>query len=274
MALLDSEVKAWIENGRLQVHISLKEGWVTTQDGNRLYLDGDGELRIKPDGPSIYGDRDQGGEEASSPKENRPGAGMDDETLERDHSKVKPEEFDTGILKHDTKSYAKTTRVGRAWAGGESPKTPEDAAMYAALTKRYKETQEKLEEQGVEQMIVYRGADVLRDSAIGKALIDGSLKVGDTFETDDISFASHSTDMDIADEFAETPIPTVDADGEFTSNRIEGLSVGMTVERVVDRRDIVAAPSVTKSYAPQAEVIAFHRGSVKLKVVAVYLDDF
>jgi hypothetical protein len=57
------EIKAWIENGRLQVHIDLKEkGWVTTQDGNHLFLDGQGTLRISPDGPSVYGD-DEGSKE-------------------------------------------------------------------------------------------------------------------------------------------------------------------------------------------------------------------
>jgi hypothetical protein len=62
MSLLEHEVKAWIENGRLQVRINLKEkGWVTTEDGNRLFLDGQGTLRISPDGPSVYGDEGGGG---------------------------------------------------------------------------------------------------------------------------------------------------------------------------------------------------------------------
>jgi hypothetical protein len=57
MKTVEPSIKAWIENGRLQVYIDLKAegGWVTTDAGNHLFLDGSGTLRVSPDGPAVGG---------------------------------------------------------------------------------------------------------------------------------------------------------------------------------------------------------------------------
>lgn len=220
---------------------------------------------------SKHGEKQGGAEEEEAKKglSQEPGSAVDGE--------APPAAFDDRYLGTSRAKYANAVRVGNLFAANKIPEwsrqyqnPKRDKEIYKAIKGRYKATQKELGSAGINSIEAYRGIDVPINDSLAKDLASNKIKIGDTITLKRNSFASYSTDKDVAETFAETPIPTVTADGEFASPRIDGQSVGVLVRRVIKKQHVVAHPKSSRAYARQSEVVAIHDGEMQVEIVGVY----
>ena len=152
--------------------------------------------------------------------------------------------------------YAKVRKRAEKWA---------DGGKDAGLDDLYAESQVRLKEQGIDSVKAFRGLTLPQDHPLAKAIRSGAMKKGDSFSAEGMKVSSWSENADVAASFG-------DNFDERAARLVRGSkSIGVVIERTLDRSDIVASHRTHTGFLEgEEEVIALNEGKSKVRIRAIY----
>jgi hypothetical protein len=144
------------------------------------------------------------------------------------------------------KAYEAAKNEGIDWAKGNAP----DSSWQQV----YEATQKEFADAEIDELTVYRGFKVDKDSEYGRIFADA--KSGDTATlADDLDFASFTTKKATGTNYANSNLKT--------------SQLGVTIRRIIKKEDVVASYHLDKGMKTEREVIGKSKEPVEVEVVQV-----